>query len=58
MTDLRALARAIGEGAAPEAVIEPNLKALNRMAAALKGALKLPGVEVRRKVIVSGRESK
>jgi hypothetical protein len=58
VTDLRALARAVAEGTAPEGVIEPNMKALNRMAVALKGALNVPGVKVQMKFIVSGREGK
>ena len=44
--DMRALCRAIGEGKVSPELVAPNASALNRMAAALKGTMQIPGVRV------------
>ncbi|MBN2118540.1 MAG: hypothetical protein JW730_18345 [Anaerolineales bacterium] len=44
VTNLRELARAVGEGRISENYIEPNMTALNSAARAEKGTLRIPGV--------------
>jgi len=45
VTDLRALCRAVAEGKAPIACVEPNMTVLNAQARALKKELAIPGVK-------------
>ena len=44
VTDLRALCRAVAEGKAPIACVEPNMTVLNAQARALKKEMAIPGV--------------
>lgn len=57
VVDLMALVRAIAAGAAPVSLVAPDQSVLNKMAAALKGELRFPGVKVVRSTIVSARRS-
>lgn len=43
--DLKALARAVADGTAPEVYLMANMVELNRMAREMKGDLQIPGVE-------------
>ncbi len=56
VTDLRELVQAWLDGRVPDDVIEPNMVALNRIAKALKGATKLPGVKAVSETTVSARK--
>jgi vacuolar-type H+-ATPase subunit H len=55
VVDKMALIKAVAEGRANHMLIEPNQSALNKQAAALKGALDIPGVEPRRQLSVVSR---
>lgn len=45
VVDKATLIKAVAEGKVPDAVLDPNMKALNEMARALKGSLNYPGVK-------------
>ena len=47
VTDLLALARAVADGVVAPTLLIPNQPALNKMAVALKGELRIPGVQPR-----------
>ena len=47
VTDLLALARAVADGVVAPTLLIPNQPALNKMAVALKGELRIPGVVAR-----------
>lgn len=55
VVDKGAFVRAVAANPALLALVAPDAAALNRMAQALKGELKIPGVRVRRESIVAAR---
>jgi hypothetical protein len=44
VTDIKALCRAVADGAAPANLVEPNMKVLNTLARSLKAEMRFPGV--------------
>jgi len=55
VVSLKELARAVADGKQPEALLLPNMPALNGLARSLKGAMSVPGVRPQRDTSVSAR---